>query len=459
MSRSVLLIDDDTALLGVMEKAFRRAGYSVMAASSGEVGVDTYVHDATDLVFLDLNLPDIPGMEVLAQLRAVNPDVVAIVLTGQADVETAVAAMSAGAENFLAKPINIHHLYAAADRAYEKIELRRRTSYLEARTRAAEPEPLGPEETGAVSAEMTELGEKISLVAPTDTTILILGETGTGKSWSARRIHALSRRAGGPFVELNAATLSPTFLESELFGHEKGAFTDARTMKRGLFEVADGGTLFLDEIGELAPQLQPKLLHVIESQRFRRIGGTRDIESDVRLIAATNLNLKEAVATGRFREDLYYRLAVLPLTLPPLRKRDPAEIRALATELLHHLDGHTGALRKTLSPEAMRHLVRYPWPGNIRELRNVIERALIIAQESRVIEPRHLPSEVRGESSPRPPSGEEGVDFTLEEVQRRYILRVLAHCGGNRSRAARVLGISRVGLYKKLDRMEVDPGG
>lgn len=453
MSRSVLLIDDDTSLLGVLEKAFRRAGYSVMAASSGAIGIDTYARDATDLVFLDLNLPDIAGLEVLSQLRAVNPDVVVVVLTGQADVPTAVAAMGAGAENFLPKPIDVRHLYAAADRAYDKIELKRRASYLEARSRDA---PAVPEEGGAVSEASTAMEEQIRLLAPTDTTILVLGETGTGKSWTARHIHALSPRASGPFVELNAATLSPTFLESELFGHEKGAFTDAKTMKQGLFEIADGGTLFLDEIGELAPQLQAKLLHVIESHRFRRIGGTREIESDVRLIAATNVNMKEAVANGAFREDLYYRLAVLPLTLPALRDRDPAELETLAVALLHELHPHSGAALKEISPDAMRRLLRYSWPGNIRELRNVIERAVILAGTGRTIQPAHLPVEVREESGATHPSNTDGVGLTLDEVQRQHIVRVLAHCEGNRSQAARMLGISRVGLYKKLQRME-DP--
>lgn len=456
MTRSVLLIDDDTSILALLQKAFRRAGYSVMAAASGEVGVDSYTKDATDLVILDLNLPDIPGMVVLAQLRMVNPDVVAIVLTGQSDVPTAVAAMAAGAENFLAKPIDIQHLYAAADRAYEKIELKRRASYLEARTREPElQEP--PQKATTISAASTEVEEQIELLAPTDTTILVLGETGTGKSWTARRIHNLSPRAGRPIVEVNAATLNPTFLESELFGHEKGAFTDAKTMKQGLFEIADGGTLFLDEIGEMAPQLQAKLLHVIESNRFRRVGGTREIESDVRLIAATNVNMKEAVAAGNFREDLYYRLAVLPLTLPPLRARDPVEIKALAGELLRLLQETSGTVRrKEFSSDAIRCLVRYSWPGNIRELRNVIERAAILAGSGSLILPAHLPAEVRNEAVIPSEPDAHNAELTLEEVQRRHIRRVVERCRNNRSHAARVLGISRVGLYKMLQRME-DP--
>lgn len=456
MDRSVLLIDDDTAVLGMLEAAFRRAGYSVMAASSGELGVETYSHDATDLVVLDLKLPDISGLEVLRRLRDVNPGVTVLMLTGQADLATAVEAMREGAENFLAKPVDLQHLLAAAGRAFETAALRRRAAYLESRERSES----GPRLATEASSPMAELDENVRLVAPRETTVLILGETGTGKSWTARRIHGLSPRAEGPFVELNAAALTPTFLESELFGHEKGAFTDARTMKPGLFEVADGGTLFLDEIGDLSPQLQPKLLHVIENRRFRRIGGTREIQSDVRLIAATNRNLKEDVEEGTFREDLYYRLAVLPMTLPPLRERAGAEVEALTRTLLDQLQGQASGRRKQISPDALDRITRYPWPGNIRELRNVLERALILAGNAASIQPAHLPGEVSDGSHDRAgPANEAELRLTLHELERRHIHRVLAHCEGNRSAAARMLGISRVGLYKKLQRMETEAAG
>ncbi len=256
-------------------------------------------------------------------------------------------------------------------------------------------------------------------------------------------------------MELNAATLSPTFLDSELFGHEKGAFTDARTMKRGLFEVADGGTLFLDEIGDLSPQLQPKLLHVIETGRFRRLGGTREMRSDTRLIAATNLDLAKAVESGDFREDLYYRLAVMPMRLPPLRDRDPADIIHLAGDLLAQLQQRAGGRRASLSAAAARHLIGYRWPGNIRELRNVLERALILAAGAPTILPAHLPAEVAMMNAGILPS-DDAAELTLEEVERRHVGRVLERCGGNRSHAARILGISRAGLYKKLHRLRIE---
>jgi len=294
--RSVLLIDDDPAVLGFLEITFRKAGYAVTTAFSAAEGIESYGSNSTDLAVLDLNLPDMSGQEVLERMLHMDPDATVIMLTGHADVETAVAAMAAGAENFLSKPVDPQHLRAAAERAFEKLELRRRSRYLEQRAHpapAAEPvEPLGA---------MAEVARKIDLVAPMDTTVLILGETGTGKSWIASRIHEQSDRAGRAFVEVNCAALTSTFLSSELFGHEKGAFTDARTMKRGLLEIADGGTLLLDEIGDLSPDLQPKLLTVLETKRFRRLGGTRDMETDVRLVAATNRDLQRAVAEGALR--------------------------------------------------------------------------------------------------------------------------------------------------------------
>ena len=451
--RSVLLIDDDTQVLAMLERAFKRAGYAVSTAARGEMGVAMYSRDAADLVILDLDLPDVAGLEVLERLRAIDEDAVVVMLTGNADLENAVEAMRAGAENFLSKPVDIDHLYATADRAFEKIELRRRASYLlsrhEASTSRTDDSPL-----------LRMIGPRLGLIAPTDTTVLLLGETGTGKNWMARRIHDLSSRATGPFVEINCASLSSTFLASELFGHEKGAFTDARTMKRGLFEIADNGTLLLDEIGDLATDLQPKLLTALESRRFRRLGGTRDITSNVRLICATNRGLQQAVADKRFREDLYYRIAVMPLQLPPLREYERADREQLAVELLHDIRASTASAAADFAPDALRLMADYPWPGNIREMRNVIERALILAGTDRRITRLHLPPDVvnahRGTagSAPLDPTA----DLTLEAQERLHIARVLEQCGGNRSQAARLLGISRVGLYKKLRRFEQESG-
>lgn len=447
--RSVLLIDDDEQVLAMLERAFTRAGYAVASATRGEVGLAMYARDAADLVILDLGLPDASGLEILERLKALDEGAVVIMLTGQADLQTAVEAMRAGAENFLSKPVDIAHLYAAADRAFEKIELRRRTSYLQRRHESDAPADRD-------SPLMRMFGSRLALVAPTETTVLLLGETGTGKNWMARRIHALSSRASGPFVEINCASLSATFLESELFGHEKGAFTDARTMKRGLFEIADNGTLLLDEIGDLSADLQPKLLTALESRRFRRLGGTRDIRSNVRLICATNRGLKQAVADNRFREDLYYRIAVMPIELPPLRSWAREDREQLAIELLYDIRGNTGSTAEFV-PEALRLMIDYPWPGNIREMRNVIERALILAGTDSRIARQHLPRDVAQTGAlAATASIDAGADLTLEAQERIHIARVLEACGGNRSRAARLLGISRVGLYKKLRRFDLE---
>jgi transcriptional regulator with PAS, ATPase and Fis domain len=302
---------------------------------------------------------------------------------------------------------------------------------------------------------MRHIGEQIRRLAVGTAPVLLGGETGTGKGWLARRIHLLSPRARGPFVEVNCAGLSATFLDSELFGHEKGAFTDAKHTKRGLFEVADGGTLFLDEIGDLAPELQPKLLTVLESNRFRRLGGTREIEVDVRLVAATHLDLREAVREKRFREDLFYRLAVLPLDLPPLRARGPDEIARLARALLEDLRRRIGQGPGRITPDALLALTRYAWPGNIRELRNVLERVVLLAAHADAIEPAHLPPEIQVAGGGGTAPAADG-DLTLAAVERAHILRVLALSGHNKANAARALGITRGTLYLKLREYGLD---
>jgi transcriptional regulator with GAF, ATPase, and Fis domain len=286
--------------------------------------------------------------------------------------------------------------------------------------------------------------------------VLLGGETGTGKGWLARRIHAMSPRARGPFVEVNCAGLSATFLDSELFGHEKGAFTDAKQTKRGLFEVADGGTLFLDEIGDLAPELQPKLLTVLESHRFRRLGGTRELEVDVRVVTATNVDLRDAVRARRFREDLYYRVAVLPLGLPSLRERGADEIARLARALLEELRRRIGRGPSRIDSDALLAMTRYAWPGNIRELRNVLERVVLLAVHADAIEPAHLPPEIRAAAGGAAASPGED-DLTLAAAERAHILRVLALSGHNKAHAARALGITRATLYAKLREYGLDP--
>jgi DNA-binding NtrC family response regulator len=449
VTRGILLIDDDPAVLQMLGRFFERKGWAVHLAATASAASALYERERPDLVLLDLRMPDISGLRLLEMLRMHDPDATVIMLTGHADVATAVEAMRLGAENFLTKPIELPHVEAAVERAFEKVELRRRNRFLAER----QADSAGIAALGE-SPIMREVARQVGLLAATETTVLLLGETGTGKGFIAQLIHGMSRRAPAPFVDINCAGLSATFLDSELFGHERGAFTDAREQKRGLLEVAHTGTVFLDEIGDLAFELQPKLLKVLEDRRFRRVGGTREIEVDARVIVATHQNLEVDARGGRFRQDLYYRLAVLPLRLPPLRERGRQEIADLAMRLLCDLRRRIGGGPAAFSPAALALLTGYGWPGNIRELRNVLERVLLLApRDAEEIAPAHLPAEIRGAVSALPTTDD--VECTLQEVEKRHIARVLAHTAGNRSRAARLLGISRATLYEKIERYEL----
>jgi DNA-binding NtrC family response regulator len=443
MPRSILIIDDDPGVLGVLTKFFQRKGWEVSSAGSGEDGVRLYEAQRPDVVLLDLDLPGLSGRDILDIL--VSRGAAVVMLTGHAEVEVAVDAMQSGAETFLTKPVNFTHLEAVVERAAEKVELRR-TNELLARSMAERTESTG---LGA-SPMMRDLARQVDLLAGSgDTTALLLGESGTGKSFIAQMIHARSPRARSPFVEINCAGLQATFLDSELFGHERGAFTDAKEMKRGLFEVADRGTLFLDEIGDLAPELQPKLLKVLETRSFRRLGGTRELQVDVRLIAATNRDLDAEVRAGRFREDLFYRLSVFPLVVPPLRERSREDVLELAHRFLRELGKRHRNSPTELSPKALEVLGGYAWPGNVRELRNVLERALVLAAGAARLEPEHLPAGLKAPGAPRAGREEPSI-LSLEEVERRHIERTLFLLAGNRTAAADKLGISRSTLHAKI---------
>jgi DNA-binding NtrC family response regulator len=443
MPRSVLLVDDEPSVLRVLSRFFERQEWEVYQALSGEDAARTYEAQQPDLVLLDVNLPGLSGLQVLEIL--VSRGATVLMLTGQAEVETAVEAMQLGAESFLPKPVDFTHLQAAAERAVEKVELRRANRLLAERmAERTKMAALGE------SARMRELARQVELVASSrDTSVLLLGESGTGKSFVAQMIHAHSPRSRGPFVEINCAGLSATFLDSELFGHERGAFTDAREMKRGLLEVADKGTVFLDEIGDLDPALQPKLLKVLETRTFRRLGGTRELEVDVRLLAATNRDLTAEVKAGRFREDLFYRLSVFPVTIPPLRDRSREDVLELVYTSLRDLQRRHPESPDQLSPKALDLLVGYAWPGNVRELRNALERALVLARGADRIDPEHLPEMVRAPGAPRAQRQDWEV-LTLEEMEHRHIERTLHLTGGNRTLAAEKLGISRATLHAKI---------
>ncbi len=449
MSTSILLVDDDGNLLVLLTRFFERRGWTVSRASTGAGALEQFAVERPDVVLLDLNLPDTSGLPVLQRLREQDADVAIVMLTGHGDVEMAVETMRCGAENFLTKPFELEHLAAAVERAAEKVRLKRRNRFLAGETRGAGGSELGRSE------RMRGIADQVDSFARGDATVLLQGETGTGKGWVARRIHEQSPRAAAQFVEINCAGLSATFLDSELFGHEQGAHTDAKTSKRGLLEVAEGGTVFLDEIGDLATELQPKLLKVIETRRFRRLGGTRELTADIRVITATNRDLQGLVASGRFRQDLYFRLAVLPLVLPPLRERSPEDIVDLAYRTLAQLRRQVGSGPIRIADDALDRLLQHRWPGNIRELRNLLERILILNPHDEEVRPHHLPPDMRGGATALP----DRAALTLQEVERRHIIRVLEQTVGNRSHAARQLGISRAALYDKLNRYSLHSVG
>ncbi|MEO8226075.1 MAG: sigma-54 dependent transcriptional regulator [Gemmatimonadota bacterium] len=446
MADSVLLIDDDVDVLRSIGNHFERLGYEVTRELSGEAGLATFDRLRPEVVILDLSLPGMDGLETLEHLRQRGAAV--ILLTGNNDVASAVHAMQLGAENFLTKPVDMAHLVAATARVADKVRLRRVNETLFAKTATRE----GLESLGG-SPQMRDLAHQIGLLAESErTTVLLSGESGTGKGWVARLIHDLSPRSREPFVEVNCASLNATLLDSELFGHEKGAFTDAKDRKQGLFEIADRGTIFLDEIGDLAPELQPKLLKVLETKTFRRLGGTREITVDVRLVVATNRDLTAEVEAGRFREDLYYRLSVMPLRLPALRDRPREDRVELITRILTDLQKSLPEGPLTMNSEVLERLLAYGWPGNVREMRNVVERALILGRGQPAISAEHLPGEFRA----RPGVGDRRhTPLSLDDLERQHIERTLKHHAGNRTRAAIELGISRATLINKIKRYTI----
>jgi two-component system response regulator HydG len=436
MPLSILVVDDDTTVRETLVEFFQALGHNARGAATATEARRALAAHAPDVALIDLRLPDAQDLRLLEAIRADDPEVVVIVLTGHADVPTAVRAMQQGATDFLEKPVDLEALEAAVANAAESGRMRRELGVLRARDARAGwgGDPVSP-------AVVLSVDRLVALAARNDDApVLIEGETGTGKGFVARRIHELSPRAGAPFVEINCASLSATFFESELFGHERGAFTDAKQAKRGLLEVAGRGSVFLDEIAELSSEVQPKLLKVIEDHTFRRLGGTTNLRGEARVVCATHQSLAEAVEARRFRADLYYRLQVLTITLPPLRERSN-EIPSLARALLPR-----GA---RLSEAGARALVRYEWPGNIRELKNTLWRASILA-EGAEIGPEHLAFPPSASSTPRSSSAVADESPTLADAERRTILASLAATGGNKLRAAQRLGIARSTLAEKL---------
>ena len=424
----IAIVDDDPGQRQLLDNALERAGFRTVCCADGPAGLEAAAH--CDLMLLDVRMPGMSGLEVLAQVKNTRPDLPVILLTAYIDVRDAVAAIKQGALDYLEKPVDLDELIAAVDDALGA-----------PRAIPARPDmPALPAGVVAESPAMRQVFQQAARAAATDASILITGESGTGKQVVAEFIQRHSGRAKGPFVTVNCGAIPEHLIESELFGHEKGAFTGADRQRVGRFEEANGGTLFLDEVGELPLALQPPFLRVLESGRFHRVGGAEERQTDVRLIAATNRDLGDAVKAGHFRDDLYYRVNVFPLTVPTLAQR-PEDIVPLATRLLSEHG-------KRLAPAAERCLLGYGWPGNVRELRNALERAAILS-DGRQILASDLPDAIRQyEHQPLKTGGVLVGD--MEAIQRQAILEALEQTGGNRTRAAQLLGISRRNLIYKL---------
>ncbi len=440
----ILIVDDEKNTREGLARALRDE-YYVAEAENGLRALEWLETRHADVVLSDLRMPGMDGLALLSRLLAHEPRPVLILLTAYGSIETAVEAMKRGAYDFLAKPVNLDRLELLLKRALTE----RRLGAENQRLKEQLDSKYGFENIVGASAAMQEVFDLIRQVAPTRATVLIQGESGTGKELVARALHQCSPRAQGPFIPVHCAALAPTLLESELFGHEKGAFTGALERRRGRFELADGGTLFLDEIGEIDPSLQVKILRVLEERKFERVGGTETVDVDVRLVAATNRDLKQMVENGRFREDLFYRLYVVNMTLPPLRERE-GDVVLLAQHYLKALAAENGRKVLGITPDAMDALAAYPWPGNVRELRNVIERMVVLSSSDKLTV-RDLPASLRAPSGGARGGGGGRPGLVLRDAERQLIEEALRRHKGSRTRAALELGISRRTLHRKLN--------
>ena len=446
----VLVVDDEEIVRESLGGWLQEDGFQVSSAPDGRTAVEMMKRERWNVMLVDLKMPGMDGLQVLEEARKLQPEAAIIMMTAYATVDTAVTAMKLGAFDYLVKPFDPEELSLLMQKVVAQQSLVRENAVL----RKALKKEHRFRDLVSKSAAMQRVFELAQVAARSNSTILVLGESGSGKEVLARTIHEESPRAGGPFVAMSCAALTETLLESELFGHEKGSFTGANARRKGKFEAAAGGTLFLDEIGDISPKLQLDLLRVLEERKFQRVGGNEPIDVDVRIIAATNKDLKKAVADGSFREDLFYRLNVIPVTLPPLRERKE-DIPLLVEHFLDRLEAEMKK-RVKVSPEAMGALLAHDWPGNVRELRNVLERGAVVAQGD-VIKPADLglaPAPVRAPGANAP-----GEPVSLEEVEKRHISEVLGPTGGNVSQAARLLGIDRVTLYNKIRKFQLRRDG
>ncbi len=438
----VLIVDDEKSTREGLARALRR-NYEVILAENAERALEVIAENPVDIVLADLRMPGMDGLTLLQRILARSPRPVCILLTAYGSIETAVEAMKRGAYDFLTKPVNLDELDLLLKRALRAREMEAENR----RLREQLDVKFGMENMIGESPPMREVVETVRQVAPSRATVLIQGESGTGKELVAHAIHRLSPRRDGPFIAVHCASLSPTLLESELFGHERGAFTGAVERRPGRFELADGGSIFLDEIGEIDSGVQVKILRVLEERRFERVGGRETIESDTRLIAATNRDLRQLVKEKKFRDDLFYRLHVVVINLPPLRDR-LEDIPLLAHSFMREFAEDNGKQIDGMTSDAMDILMNYRWPGNIRELKNVIERMVVMSRNDKLTV-RDIPPSIReesGDASLERPARE----LSLEDAERQHILQALEAHGNNRTKAAMQLGISRRTLHRKL---------
>jgi DNA-binding NtrC family response regulator len=443
---SVLVIDDERNIRSLVSRVLGQDNIEVHTAATGKEGLELSDQVDPDLALVDLRLPDIDGIQVLRELRTRHPQTAVIMITAFGHIESVVVAMKNGATDYLEKPFqHLEKLRISVTRALDEVKSRREITRLQGLQE-------GKYRTNQIigeSASTRRLREVITQLAQSEAhTILVQGESGTGKELVARGLHYESARRNSPFMEVNCAAITETLFESEIFGHEKGAFTDAKATKKGLMELADGGTLFLDEVGEIPGASQAKLLRCLQERTFKRVGGTRDLKVDVRVITATNRSLDTMVKEGKFREDLFYRLNVIPLTIPPLRERRE-DILPLARHFLGEANSTFHKAVKRLATEAESLLLAYGWPGNVRELKNLIER-LVILSIGDTIEADQLPVPFAGASDAPLPEELSREPRTLDAIERAYILKILRQVNGNKSEAAKILGITRQTLRKKL---------
>src|SRR3990170_4822203 len=450
---SILVIDDKESMRQMLAKTLESEGYEVDVARDGEVGLDKAKEKRFDLVLTDLKLPNMDGLRVLSSFKELDPEISVIVMTAYGTIETAVQAIKQGAFDFLTKPFDVDHLNVLIQRALENRRLLAENVLL----REELAQSLGFTEIIGKSEKMKEVTRLVKKVAPSDTTALLLGESGTGKELFARAIHSLSPRKNGPYVAINCAAIPRELLENELFGSEKGAYTGAVVRKMGKFEIAEKGTIFLDEIGDLDIALQAKILRVLQEKRFERLGGTKTISVDVRVIAASNFDLKKAIEKKLFREDLYYRLSVFPISIPPLRERRE-DVPELADFFIRKYCLEMKKEKKSPSADALNLMDKYLWPGNVRELENTVERAIILCEGKKIL-PEHLAIRLPSNSEIRLRVGaglKEVGQFAQAEAEKAMILRVLTQTRGNKRKTADILKIDYTTLFENIKKYNID---